>query len=120
VDTALSARRRKVAVHEAMSGRSVETTLLAALSKYLKKLLKYIQVFVTSYFGLTLTYRTGIISYPHNIRSLTQKFREPGHSAVQEVDSIHSQVERKLKVKDVFSLVGLVRVLKQVNVKQLL
>jgi len=54
----------------------------------------------------------------NNIRSLTQKFGEPGHSAVQEVDSIHSQIERKLKVKDVFSPVGLVRVLKQVNVKQ--
>ena len=29
-----------------------------------------------------------------NIQSLTQKFGEPGHSAIQEVDSVHSQIEK--------------------------
>ena len=54
----------------------------------------------------------------NNIHSLTQKFGEPGHSAVQEVDNVHSQIEQKLKVKDVFSPLGFLRVLKQVNIKR--
>jgi len=52
------------------------------------------------------------------IQSLTQKFGEPGHSSVQEVDNLHSQIEHKLKLKDVYSPVGLLRVLKQVNTKK--
>jgi len=52
-----------------------------------------------------------------HVKSITQKFGEPGHSPVQEVHNLNSQIERKLKNKDVFSPVGLLRVLKQVNIK---
>jgi len=63
---------------------------------------------------------TAIIHFllKHNsITSVTQKFGEPGHSAIQEIDNIHSQIECRLKVTEVYSPVGLVKTPKQVNLK---
>lgn len=37
---------------------------------------------------------------------------------MQEVDNLHSQIEQKLKVTDVYSPLGLLRVLKQVNTRK--
>ena len=34
-----------------------------------------------------------------HVKSIIQKFGEPGHSPVQEVDNLQSQIERKLKTK---------------------
>ena len=31
---------------------------------------------------------------------ITKKFQEPGYSAVQEIESMHSVIDRKLKVQD--------------------
>ena len=42
---------------------------------------------------------------------IVQKFGTPGHSAIQEVDNLHSQIEKTLSHSEVFSPVGLLRVL---------
>jgi len=51
------------------------------------------------------------------ITTVQQKFAEPGHSAVQEVDNIHSQIERRLKTMEINSPVALVKALQTVNIK---
>ena len=50
-----------------------------------------------------------------NIESITQKFCEPGHSSVQEVDNLHSQIERQLGNLEIYSPLGLLRLLPTVN-----
>lgn len=42
---------------------------------------------------------------------IVQRFSEPGHGVVQEVDAIHSKIERWLKPLEIFSPLSLVRVL---------
>jgi hypothetical protein len=54
----------------------------------------------------------------HNIHSITQKFGCPGHSAIQEVDNAHSNIEKALKCSEVFSPVSLVRVLKSIDARR--
>jgi len=44
-----------------------------------------------------------------------QKFCEPGHSSVQEVDNLHSQTEQNLQHTEVFSALGVVRLMLSVN-----
>jgi len=51
------------------------------------------------------------------ISTVQQKFVEPGHSAVQEVDNIHSQIERRLKTMEINSPVALLKALQTVNIK---
>lgn len=46
-----------------------------------------------------------------DIETIHQQFCEPGHSAIQEVDSLHSQIERALNVSEIYSPVSLLRVL---------
>ena len=46
-----------------------------------------------------------------------QKFGTPGHSAIQEVDNLHSQIEKTMNHSEVFSAVGLLQVLTLVNRK---
>ncbi|GBL91819.1 hypothetical protein AVEN_172744-1 [Araneus ventricosus] len=43
------------------------------------------------------------------------KYSLPGHSCVQEVDSVHSSIEKAMNKIDFYSLIGLIRILKQVN-----
>ena len=45
---------------------------------------------------------------------ITQKFCEARHSQIQEVDNLHSQLEKALQCSEVYSPVGLVRLLKGV------
>ena len=116
--------------HEAKSGRTGNTTLLASS---VVKLLEEIVKLYPSVTDFTLwsdscvpqnknsVMSCALIAFLNrnvHVKSITQKFGEPGHSPVQEVDNLHSQIERKLKNKDVFSPVGLLRVLKQVNIKK--
>ncbi|XP_055956008.1 uncharacterized protein LOC130012334 [Patella vulgata] len=54
--------------------------------------------------------------YPF-VNSITQKFCQPGHSSIQEVDAVHSLIERTLKKCEVFSPVSLMRILPSVNRK---
>lgn len=49
------------------------------------------------------------------IDEIVQKFGEPGHSSIQEVDNLHSQIEKKLAGVDIFSPLGLLRLLPTVN-----
>ena len=51
------------------------------------------------------------------IESIPQKFGTPGHSPIQEVDNIHSQIEHKMRTNVVYSPVNLIRVLSNVNSK---
>ena len=46
-----------------------------------------------------------------SVKSITQKYSEKGHSYVQEVDAIHSCIEKALSTCEVFSPLGLVKVL---------
>ncbi|ESO85598.1 hypothetical protein LOTGIDRAFT_155085 [Lottia gigantea] len=55
-----------------------------------------------------------------SIKSTTQKFCEPGHSSIQEVDAVHSQIERTLSKCEVYSPVSLMRILPSVNRKKLI
>ena len=52
-----------------------------------------------------------------NLSFIQQKFCEPCHSAIQEVDNAHSQIERALSPMEIFSPLGLVRSLITVNQK---
>ncbi|CAH0561765.1 unnamed protein product [Brassicogethes aeneus] len=47
-----------------------------------------------------------------NINEIIQKFSEPGHGQVQEVDNIHSQIDRKFEHLEIYSPLGLLRSLK--------
>lgn len=53
-----------------------------------------------------------------NIESIIMKYSIPGHSCIQEVDNIHSRIEKQLRVSDVWSPLGLVRLLKQIDHKK--
>jgi len=56
-------------------------------------------------------------SHP-TINQIRQKFGTPGHSPVQEVDNLHSHIEKTFRHNEIHSPVSLVRVLKQVNLKK--
>ena len=49
------------------------------------------------------------------ILSIEHKFCEPGHSTIQEVDNLHSQIESVSRHSEIYSPVGLLRVLKKVH-----
>jgi len=55
-----------------------------------------------------------LIESSEHLKSIVQKFGEPGHSEVQEVDNLHSQIDRVMQHAEVYSPVGLVRILKNV------
>ncbi|CAG9827554.1 unnamed protein product [Diabrotica balteata] len=48
------------------------------------------------------------------IQLIQQKFSEPGHSNVQEVDAVHSLLERKMRYSELYSPVSLLRTLVQI------
>lgn len=52
-----------------------------------------------------------------DVESITMKYSLPGHSALQEVDNAHSQIEKHLSVNEYFSPMGLIRLLKNVNIR---
>jgi len=53
------------------------------------------------------------------VRKIVKKLCEPGHSSIQEVDNIHSQIEKKtLQVTEVFSPLGVARALLATNRKK--
>ena len=49
------------------------------------------------------------------IESIEQKFCEPGHSSIQEVDNLHSRIERTCGPSEIYSPLSLMRILKTVN-----
>lgn len=50
-----------------------------------------------------------------SIQSITMKFSTTGHSCVQEIDSVHSCIERVLAKVEYFSPISLLRILLKVN-----
>ena len=54
----------------------------------------------------------------HNNKVVGQKYCEPGHSSVQGVDNIHSQIERALERLTMYSRLDLVKALLNVNRKR--
>ena len=58
--------------------------------------------------------REFILKHPQ-IDIIEQKFCEPGHSCIQEVDNIHSQIDRAFSPAEIFSPLGVVRTLPNVN-----
>lgn len=65
---------------------------------------------------MTLAIQHFIKTHPE-IENITMKYSLPGHSALQEVDNAHSQIEKCLSVNEYFSPIGLLRILKNVNRK---
>lgn len=51
----------------------------------------------------------------NNVTELIQKFSEPGHSLLQEVDCVHSVIEKHLKNLDIHSPVHLLKLLLSLN-----
>lgn len=47
------------------------------------------------------------------------KYSTPGHGAVQDVDNIHSQIEKAFSTSEYYSPVSMVRILLKVNKKNL-
>lgn len=45
----------------------------------------------------------------HKVVKIEQKFQEPGHSCVQEVDSIHSAIDRKFEKEELHSLLAVIK-----------
>lgn len=50
-----------------------------------------------------------------NLHSITIKYSTPGHSCVQEVDAVHSAIERILSKVEYYSPLSLIRILLKVN-----
>ena len=53
-----------------------------------------------------------------NIQVIEQTFCESGHSSIQEVDNIHSQIEKALPPMEIWSPLGLIQTLLTVNRKR--
>ena len=111
--------------HEAMSGRG-GNDIASAVTCMLEKILAdfpNIDRFVLWFDScvpqnrnsfMSVCLREFLIKHP-NIKIIEQKFCEPGHSSIQEVDNIHSQIDRSLFPAEIFSPLGLLRALKNVN-----
>ena len=57
-----------------------------------------------------------ILKHPQ-IDIIEQKFCEPGHSCIQKVDNIHSQIDRAISPAEIFLLLGVLRMLLSINRK---
>ncbi|XP_036317389.1 uncharacterized protein LOC118732366 [Rhagoletis pomonella] len=66
---------------------------------------------------MSLAISTFMQSHPH-IELITMKFSTPGHSCNQEIDAVHSCIERVLKKSEYYSPVSLLRLLLKVNSKK--
>ncbi|ESO84719.1 hypothetical protein LOTGIDRAFT_168383 [Lottia gigantea] len=53
-----------------------------------------------------------------DIKTIIHKYSQPGHSSIQEVDNLHSQIERVCRNIEIYSPVGLLRLLKKVKVSK--
>ena len=61
--------------------------------------------------NMTYAVQKFVETQPH-ITSVTHRFSEPGHSSIQDVDNLHSLIERNLKGLEIHSPITLVRHLK--------
>lgn len=59
---------------------------------------------------MTIALQTFFKDHP-SVTGIVQRFSEPGHGVIQEVDTIYSKIERWLKPMEIFSPLSLVRLL---------
>ena len=126
----LSVNRRAYCVvwHESLSGRTgndIANALVAMLEKVVEQNSQIAEICLwadsrvpqnrKSLMSLALMH---FMKQHSNVTKIVQKFCEPGHSSIQEVDNIHSQIEKKLQVTEVFSPLGVVRALLATNRKK--
>ena len=62
-----------------------------------------------------MCYALKIFLLKHPGITITQKFCTPGHSSIQEIDNVHSHIEKRLKVSEIYSPLSLMTVLKRVR-----
>lgn len=66
-----------------------------------------------------ISYAVGhFLSSQDTLRKIILKYSVPGHSCVQEIDSVHSVIERVLSKVEYYSPVSLLRVLTKINSKK--
>ncbi|CAH1998705.1 unnamed protein product [Acanthoscelides obtectus] len=59
-----------------------------------------------------------LLQVSSSLKKITMKFSVPGHSCIQEVDSVHSAIERTLRKSEYSSPISLIRILLSVNSKK--
>ena len=65
---------------------------------------------------MSLALKTFMIQNP-SVKQIIQKYCTPGHSSIQEVDIIHSHLEKGLRISEIYSPVSLIRVLRNIRPK---
>jgi len=61
---------------------------------------------------------SSFLSKNPNIQLIEQKFCEPGHSSIQEVDNVHSNIERSMSTAEFFTPIAVIRLLVWVDRKK--
>lgn len=112
---------------EYMSGRG-GNDLASAFTKILQKVFddNEFQDIITWSDSCVPQNRNSIISFAiqnflkthSNVNSITMKFSVPGHSCIQEIDNIHSQIEKAFRKIEFYSPLGILRALKTINRKK--
>lgn len=49
------------------------------------------------------------------VKTVTQKYCEPGHSSIQDIDSVHASIEHYLRHRQFYSPVSLIKLLREMN-----
>jgi len=106
-------------------GNDIASALLATLDKVtarnpgVKKITLWSDACVPQNKNSAMAFAISTFLSSHaSIEQISQKFGTPGHSSVQEVDNIHSQIEQCMRKTEVHSPVALLRLLKQVNMRK--
>jgi hypothetical protein len=115
--------------HEAISGRagnhiaSSMVKILYAVQKdhpQLKKIIMWSDSCVPQNRNSVMSFALAgfLADESVTVKSIEQKYSEPGHGNIQEVDAVHSKIERGLQAGEIFSPVSLLRRLKQLSSKK--
>ncbi|XP_046684392.1 uncharacterized protein LOC124370146 [Homalodisca vitripennis] len=113
--------------HEALCGRS-GNDIASAVVKIMEKISSAfpdVKDYILWSDSCVPQNRNSVISYAislfmaknKHIERVTMKYSTPGHSCIQEVDNVHSNIEKALKVTEVWSPVSLLRVIIASNKK---
>ena len=112
-----------------MSGRSGNNIASAVvkISKNIVKDIPYISKIILWSDSCVLRNKNSIMSLAllnflksensGKIEIIEQKLSEPGHGNLKEIDAAHSVIERYTKNLEIYSPIGLIRVLKNLQIK---
>ena len=64
-------------------------------------------------------FRKYFLTQHPEVESIQQKFCESGHSSIQEIDNMHSRIEKACGPSEIYSPLSLMRILKTVNKLQM-